>query len=334
VLRRSVGLVAVALLAAACTSGGPAAKGTTTRVTTTTTSTLGGPPPVLVDQAVTPSGWVPVDYGDVQISVPSDWYNGGICSSAHAAGWVYVGTESDAGCSPPGGPEGVPVVYLGPESASSGPMAAPQQAVNGIYFIQTAKALDDNTYFLQALGVSLQLVGAQAQAVLNTVTYSPRAAILPAGTASFVPSSWRRVSFAGLSFSAPASWPRETTDLFGGTCIQPGVMLFAPRVTLSSDTSAFFSACPLILDPFGGRAASDGIQVDEIPSRATPTPSGLSTNCFHPHGLTACPYAQPAFGILYLLVTGPGLAHGVMFEVGLAGSGAVARTIIGSLQAA
>jgi hypothetical protein len=215
VLRRSIGLVAVALLLAACTSGGPEAKGTTTtpRVTTPTTTTV-TTLPVLVDQA--------------------------------------------------------------------------------------------------------------------------RVAVLSGGPLPKAPSSWHRFSFAGLSFATPASWPRFTGSGYGPGfgCGLPDITFGAPTVTLSSDTELILpnncAPTQVVLS-----APSDGVEVDEIPSRAPFLATGLSTNCFQLHGLTACPYAQPAFGILYLLVTGPGLAKGgVMFEVGLAGSGAVARTIIGSLRSA
>jgi hypothetical protein len=164
----------------------------------------------------------------------------------------------------------------------------------------------------------------------------------PATKDSTTPSSWRRLSFAGLSFATPAGWPRFKGSGYGPfpgwDCGLPGISFFAPTVTLSSDTQLILPNCPptssVVLSP-----PSDGVQVDEIPSRSPAAASGLSTSCFHVHvhvhGLTACPYSRPALGILYLLVRGPGLAHsGVMFEVGVAGSGVVARTIIGSLRVA
>lgn len=104
-LRRSVGLVAVALLAAACTPGGPSAKGsTTTSVPTVTTL-----PSLVAD--VTPPGWVPVDFGDAQISVPADWSlnytdmgSGPGCPLPQATGWLNVGVLIS--CSKVGGERG------------------------------------------------------------------------------------------------------------------------------------------------------------------------------------------------------------------------------------
>ena len=46
-----------------------------------------------VDLAATPKGWVPVDYGDAQVSVPAKWkvaYRSPACASAIAPGELFV----------------------------------------------------------------------------------------------------------------------------------------------------------------------------------------------------------------------------------------------------
>jgi hypothetical protein len=331
VLRRSVGVVAVALLAAACTSGGPAAKGSTT------TAAPSGPV-LVVDQAVTPKGWVPVDYGDVQVSVPASWsfdVEEALCDPG-PPGVVEVGPVSGApGCG------GAPSIE--PESTATvlpltgpGRLSGRSTKVNGVPVIVAGSGPGSAAYFIPSLDADVNVTGSLGRRVLATLTYSPRAAVLSGEPLPTVPSSWHRVSFAGLSFATPASWPNYTTDWYRASCVMPPTSYAAPaEVNLSTDTVLPVVPCDAPTFIRKVQTIGDGVEVDEIPSRAPATPTGLSTNCFHPHGLTACPYAQPAFGILYLLATGPGLAHGgVMFEVGLAGSGAVARTIIGSLRAA
>jgi hypothetical protein len=46
-------------------------------------------------------------------------------------------------------------------------------------------------YPVPALGVTIQVVGAESAAILHTLTYSPRAVALAAGPAPAVPASWR-----------------------------------------------------------------------------------------------------------------------------------------------
>jgi hypothetical protein len=81
-----VALSTVSALVLIGAGGGPAAPAQRS------TRSLGIP---VVDQAVTPSGWLPVDVGDVQLSVPSSW---GVLTSASAgcgsqAGVVVIGGQ-------------------------------------------------------------------------------------------------------------------------------------------------------------------------------------------------------------------------------------------------
>jgi hypothetical protein len=216
---------------------------------------------------------------------------------------------------------------------ASGSTVETAETVNRIVVRQTYRSPDDNRYVVPSLGVSLQLIGAAAQRVLATLTYSPRAVVLSGQPAPPVPVSWHVFAFAGLSFAAPATWPRIATAHSGWGCTTPGVEALT-SVTLSTDKQLAVYYCPAQVGPPRVEPAADGVRVDATPSRAVPTPTGLATHCLAIHGLTACPYAQPAFGILYLLVSGPAMPHAIMFELGLAGDGMVARTILGSLQPA
>jgi hypothetical protein len=333
VVRRGLALVTVALLAAACTSGGPAAKATTTTTTTAkgttpTTTTL----PSLVAN-VTPVGWVPVDYGGAQISVPADWnVSYDACPVAQQPGSEFVGATS-AYCPFAGALPGVPEVFLHSVPAG-GSTVGNAETVNGIVVRRTYRSRDESRYVVPSLGVSVTLSGAAAQRVLSTLTYSPRAVVVEGQAASAVPSSWHLFTFAGVSFAAPSSWPRETIDTYGPGCSTPGILFGSPSVTLSSDKQLVVYYCPVQVGPARVEPAADGVRVDAIPSTAVPTPNGLASHCLAIHGLTVCPYAQPAFGILYLRVSGPRVPHAVMFELGLAGDGTVARTILGSLSPA
>ena len=59
----------------------------------------------VVDVSATPAGWVPVDYGDAQVSVPKSffvYYPETPCESVAMSGWVFVApelrVERGAGC--------------------------------------------------------------------------------------------------------------------------------------------------------------------------------------------------------------------------------------------
>jgi len=92
-LSRVLGLAIVATTLAACSSGQATPPTTQTSITTTTAVTSTTTPLSAVDLSVTPAGWVPVAYGDAQISVPADWNAsyGSTCDFAYAPGSVFVG---------------------------------------------------------------------------------------------------------------------------------------------------------------------------------------------------------------------------------------------------
>lgn len=98
VLRRVMVTLAASLVVAGCTSGGSAAKGTTGTPTAKPTTTTTTPPTVLT--SVTPPGWVPVEYGDAQVSVPADWkvlYDAS-CPLGGPPGTLFVGRAPKAIC--------------------------------------------------------------------------------------------------------------------------------------------------------------------------------------------------------------------------------------------
>jgi hypothetical protein len=55
--------------------------------------------------------------------------------------------------------------------------------------------------------------------------------------------------------------------------------------------------------------------------------------CIHINGLDACPYADPAFDILGVKVSGVGLPHALLVEIGLSGDGEDALQILHSMRA-
>ena len=308
-----------------------------TFATTTVPTTANALP--AVELSATPVGWVPVAFGNAQISVPATWwvlYDSPPCPTGSPTGEVFV--------DPPPGVFHCPAETApGPSTtASFEPPRSPLSAVlgqpeviNGIS-VYPYPAGSQRSYLIPSLDVEITVDGPLGQRVLRTLTWSPRSVGLASGTAPAVPSSWRPVTFAGLQFSVPAGWPIERTQVtpgLGTICRTQGVAFLGPTVTLSTD------ARPLVL-PFCPRIAptalqpENGVQVDSGLRTEPAVTLSFPTHCLSFHGLTACPATSPSYSILVLKVTVPGRSKPVYVSIGLAGSGTAARIVLYSLREA
>ena len=326
---RALVLVVLALVLATCTSFPTASP--------TTTTTVPKPLPAL-DLSATPAGWVPVAYGDLQLSIPSSWavaYDSALCGSARAPGelWVNPVMLNIGGCLAP--TYAKTEVQLQPLGKARLWSTLPRQVINGItvYGGHSSPAAD---YFVPSLGSQVILWGPLGRKVLETLTFSPRTVALASGPAPVVPSSWHQVTFAGLRFSVPPAWRTQRASWWldlGSYCTTPGVALSSDVVTLTTDAHPGLSNCPVPIGPPPTRRPGNAVQVDSVLS---PLPGGgtFSKFCLKLSGLTACPATSPAYSILLLKVTVPGRSKPVYVSIGLAGNGMVARTILCSLGAA
>jgi len=84
--------------------------------------------------------------------------------------------------------------------------------------------------------------------------------------------------------------------------------------------------------PLGQDMAANGVVID--PGQYGPLQGSPDFGrCLSIHGLSVCPTVRSHYGVLVLAVHIPGMAHPVAVEIGLAGNGVVARTILYSLGA-
>ena len=199
IFRGVVIVLVTALAAAGCTSAA-------VRPTTRTSP----PPTPAVDQSATPAGWVPVAYGDAQISVPATWViivNGDGSCSAHPPGYVVFGTgKFIPDCRPPANASSLPSAFLGPLVGGITP--GPSVEIHGIRAIVVRETCAGClVYQFPSLGVVVSTSGAFKRQVMDTLRASPRAVAVTPSPAPAVPSSWRRLSFAGISFAVPSTWP-------------------------------------------------------------------------------------------------------------------------------
>jgi hypothetical protein len=298
----------------------------------------------VVDLSATPKGWVPVAYGDAQVSVPATWnvlFN--LCDSGSSVGDVYL-NPGGGFCHAQGRPKGKTTITLLPvtdgEFQGSPSSQGQRSVINGI----SVYALYNyghgpyvgTDYLVPSLGVEIATEGPLARRVVDTLTRSPRAVAIASGPAPAVPSSWRKLSFQGLAFAAPAEWPVEHTSTYYWFISQtmcPGVgsKHVTPLVVLSTDKSSAFCLRTASSPP----VPRDGLEISSEPRK--PTVKALapvfSTRCFYMNDLRVCPATSPAYSILVLKVTVPGRSKPVIVSIGLAGNGTTARTILYSLRA-
>jgi len=133
----------------------------------------------------------------------------------------------------------------------------------------------------------------------------------------------------------PPSWSVVQTDVANyPECGTDETSLPKHQVLLDSDLKYVYLPCPYQFPTastlFGN--GGNGLRIDLQPSKPWSGRGGLSSDCFHPNGLTVCPYASPQMAVLELLVTGGGLPHPRLVWLGLSGSGEVATTVLWSLS--
>jgi hypothetical protein len=78
---------------------------------------------------------------------------------------------------------------------------------------------------------------------------------------------------------------------------------------------------------------SDGIVVASGPDQSVQLPKSLR-DCLNLHGLRGCMTRITYEGVFGLIIPVPGRSRPTLVEIGLAGNGMVARTILHSLRAA
>ncbi len=294
-------------------------------------------PAISVDTSATPPGWLPVAYGDAQLSVPADWRlerSEGCPGAGGAAGLVSLGT-------PPPGTFSCPAELAAASSLLIEPLVSPGLSssgqkpvvVNGIEVYAQFGAPGSGGYQVPSLGVQVEASGPLSARILATLTRSPRAVAFAPGRAPAVPATWHRLSFGGVSLSVPAAWPVETATSWSDGCSPLRLSLGTTSVELNWGRRMLALPCPMLVGPGPITAPVDGVVVD--PGRYGPLDSSGGTGpCTRVGGLTACPTTTDLYGVLVLSVTVPGSARPVAVEIGLAGTGVTARTILRSLRPA
>jgi len=184
-----------------------------------------------VDLSATPAGWIPVAFGDAQISVPAAWwvlYNSPPCPTGSPTGEVFVNPPPGLfACPLETAPGPSTTVSFGPPRSPLSTVLGHPEVINGI-FVYPYPTGPQSSYLVPSLGVEITVDGPLGQQVLHTLTRSPRSVVLAPRSSPAIPSSWQQVTFAGLRFSVPANWPVNRTEVTPGlvTC-QREALLFS-----------------------------------------------------------------------------------------------------------
>jgi hypothetical protein len=156
----------------------------------------------------------------------------------------------------------------------------------------------------------------------------------PAG----VPATWQKVTFGGLTMYAPGNWPTVRNQVWGSCGIgnQP---FKVSSVVLDTGVQSENIDCPmsgasltkpvygLLIDPgqYGplvGRPMDPGFD---------PGNTGFD-KCLEINALSVCPTSAVYISVMIVAVHIPGVTRPVVVEIGLAGGGKVAHTILYSMR--
>ena len=290
---------------------------------------------------------IPVPFGDVEISVPGMWWvelpGSPSCSGRPLSGELLLGNArlvTSCGPVPANVAHLFSIKQVPPKYAQGHPIW-----VHGVKVIVGGSGKTSVTWYLPGVLEELQVRGPLARKLVWTLRFSPRRAVLSSAGVEPAPGrpgsppsgtgGWYRVSWGGLSALVPRSWSVVRTDVSNyPECGTDETSLPKDQVLLDSDRQDVYPPCPYQFPTasslFGD--GGNGLRIDLQPSKPDSGRGGLSSDCFHPNGLTVCSYASPEMAVLELLVTGGGLVHPRLVWIGLSGSGEGATTVLRSLS--
>ncbi len=208
-------------------------------------------------------------------------------------------------------------------SAQRQPEGTPTR-INGIAVTRVSIAASPAgsvSYAVPSLHVVVTARGPLARRVLATLTRSPISVVLAPGPRFAVPAGWAWHQAGAIRFAAPAHWSLVRNGFWPCAMTSDSVLIIParnrqmPRCALSSVPPA----------PVPGVIVAIGRSV-------VPPASGYDA-CRRLDALRACYSTSVGQGVVFdVAVFAPGRQRGTLVEIGLAGSGAVARTIFDSIR--
>ncbi|HUD39162.1 MAG TPA: hypothetical protein VMR14_19845 [Streptosporangiaceae bacterium] len=283
-------------------------------------------------------GWVPVPFRAAQLSVPGSWLVQArdqlSCGFPRATGMIFAGIGPEL-------PKGlgcgltarlawiVPAGHLSHRSRHCKPTAV----IHGIGVCRLPSGKGSVRYLVPALGVKVGARGPQARRVLATLTRSPLSVALSPGRPGPVPASWLRRQFGGVWFATPRSWSPEHEHQWAtcGTGQGAGTLLL---IDATKPPAAL--PCPYQIPTASAEQAQPGLTV-VTGKYAAQSVGEKYPRCLTRHGARICLSAitgqgGASSGVLIFSVRRPQHRTATYFLLGLSGSGARARTVLGSIR--
>lgn len=290
---------------------------------------------------LTPSDWQPVDFGNAQISVPpflTVSYDQPCRQQGVDVGYAEPQHHEKCGTVAVIAPE--PKVAIIPISKAPPPRGATRASINGIP-VEERTRNDVVEIWASTLGIFLSVDGGTYNAsIIRTLNYSPAAEVLATGPAPAVPSTWRWVTVDSVQFAVPRSW-LETNHFQLPACVgYPEVPMNQVSIDPYTPQGVMCQAHLFVTFP----GPTNGVVAHRHPSNFVGfSPERLVGQCLAQQGLRLCPDPRPLtpshdqnaeIDILFEQVTVQSTGRRYLIEIGLAGDGVAARTILRSLRAA
>ena len=286
-----------------------------------------------------PAGWAPVPYRSAQLSVPGSWLVQSprqFWCGPRSRGMIFAGSgpvvPKGAGCGLTASVAWIrPAGHIPPGIRHRRPAAV----IHGLPVYRLPGGPGSVQYLVPELGVRAGARGPLARRVLATLTRSPLSAVLRRGPAEPVPARWIWHRSGGIRFATPRWWNRQREHQWA-TC---GTGLVPRRLLLIDATRPPARLpCPAPFPTAAAEQARPGLTVVTGKYAATSVGEDFA-DCRVRPGVRICLSSvtgQGGFssGVLIFSASRPHRPPAVFFLLGLSGSGARARAILGSVTVA
>ncbi len=282
-----------------------------------------------------PAGHIRVNYGNASIVVPNKWqiFQPGVttCDSSPIENVVLLGNAALGGPSCGSGASRASTSFAHLQGLPARTPNGPHRTINGqAAIVLAAPASGIATYAIPALGVELEVEGAQAASIVPSLGWSSRYLALHPQTPVTIPQGWGTATYDGVTIRLPRTWPLTKVGPAQG---EPGcgADFSSPQLL---EGPVFGHTCGLSLGP---APLSDGVWLQG--------PSGMNEAELAGPGYTSLRTtptrvflddSQDPMGVnplLHLLAIGRGGAVDAI-DVGLGPNPDVAAAIIASITAA
>jgi hypothetical protein len=267
-----------------------------------------------------PGTWMPVDYGEARIWVPSDWkVNAGDCP-ARGSGVVFVGVDPTGPCRNVGVTIGLSPIFVAPQGAT------PSRTVNGygLYSVAPTSVIADapQSFAVPELQVTITVPHSHTgDQILATLAPSARHVALNDTTPP--PSGWQHRQLDGIELSVPTNWRVETVSDRGyHPCpFEPNPQDNAlVRIRLVSGAIPAGYGCGIGRNP----PTYPGPRAGSVDIESSPTGRRIPMSVDAPSG-------NP-WDDRYLQVSGANGTHGFSITIGFGRDGRIAAAILKSIH--